>query len=109
MIGTKQGQEHTNNPARKKAHIHSLGDANEAWLNVGLKFLHPSATVAPSVSTGVATARLTGSEMVKRVPLPGVLSTWMAPPCAFAIQATKLSPNPRPRSGSVQVSCVGTR
>ena len=40
-----------------------------------------------------------GNWIMKRVPLPGVLSTSIFPWCTFTIHATKLSPSPRPCSG----------
>ena len=45
--------------------------------------------------------------MMKRVPLPGVLSTSILPLCALTIQATKLSPSPRPCSGRGRGALAG--
>ena len=61
--------------------------------------------VSAGAFTGAAIQRPTGNSTMKRVPSLRVLSTVTAPPCALAIHATKLSPSPRPFSGSAE----GTR
>jgi hypothetical protein len=56
----------------------------------------------------VAADAFIGQRIMKRVPLPGVLSTSILPLCVLTIQATKLRPSPRPCSGVGAVPWPGS-
>src|ERR1019366_6514791 len=82
---------------------------SEAYTSPSCARMHkaePYATPLANSIVSLPTPSL-GRRMMKRVPLPGVLSTSILPLCALTIQATKL--RPRPCSGLGAVPWPGTR